>query len=164
MLLGNVLADLPDGELLFFAPELILLRWLSDHSTLKIVTTDYNSADVDYSGEDIQQLSFPSESFAAILCNHVLEHVPDDRQALMETARVLKPGGVAVFTIPGDYDKQTTRHFDTPDGNGHFRHYGLEVVDLMRSAFPKVETIDMGAQCDPKFGVRRGDMAFVCRK
>ena len=39
---------------------------------------------------DITAIPHPDDSFDAILCIHVLEHVPDDRAAMRELARVLK--------------------------------------------------------------------------
>jgi ubiquinone/menaquinone biosynthesis C-methylase UbiE len=42
---------------------------------------------------DIVEISFQDSSFDVILCCHVLEHVPDDQQALRELLRILKPGG-----------------------------------------------------------------------
>ncbi len=80
--------------------------------------------------------------YGALMCNHV-EHIPDDRAALAECARVLMPGGVAVFTIPGDYDRPATRYFESPDPNGHLRHYGLDVLEKMRAVFSRARAGDM---------------------
>ena len=50
--------------------------------------------------EDITALSFASASFDLIVSAEVLEHVPDLDKALSESARVLKPGGAHLFTVP----------------------------------------------------------------
>jgi SAM-dependent methyltransferase len=47
-----------------------------------------------------ENLPFPDSSFDLILSHEVLEHVLDDRQAMSEMARVLKPGGRAVIFVP----------------------------------------------------------------
>jgi ubiquinone/menaquinone biosynthesis C-methylase UbiE len=47
-----------------------------------------------------EQLPYASDSFDAILSHEVLEHVQDDRQAMLEIARVLKVGGRAVVFVP----------------------------------------------------------------
>lgn len=65
--------------------------------------------------EDITRLSFPGESFDAILSFDVLEHVPSYRKAFAECLRVLKPGGTMLFSVPFLQDSPQTRtraHFD----------------------------------------------------
>ncbi|MDR1526527.1 MAG: methyltransferase domain-containing protein [Dysgonamonadaceae bacterium] len=49
---------------------------------------------------DITSIEWASDFFHLIICNHVLEHVPDDRQAMRELYRVLKPGGKAILQVP----------------------------------------------------------------
>src|SRR5207245_1932663 len=53
--------------------------------------------------ENLTQLTFESKSFDLILSLEVLEHVFDVPKALKEIQRVLKPGGVHVFTVPVRY-------------------------------------------------------------
>ncbi|WP_374686496.1 methyltransferase domain-containing protein [Promineifilum sp.] len=163
-LLPELLRAKPEGPVLVFAPEPSLLGLIARHVNDTVKTTDYRRTDVDYPREDIQQLTFADNSFAFLTCNHVLEHIPDDRQALRECARVLKPGGVAVFTIPGDYHKQETWYLDKADVDGHLRHYGMDVLDKMHASFNQVETVDMSAGADPYWHIYPGDTAFICRK
>jgi SAM-dependent methyltransferase len=49
---------------------------------------------------DAVGLPFPDATFDRVICAEVLEHVPDDRGAMAEVARVLKPGGTAAVTVP----------------------------------------------------------------
>ena len=49
---------------------------------------------------DIHEIPFEDNSFDVVFCNHVLEHVNDDRKAVSEIKRVLKPGGWAILQIP----------------------------------------------------------------
>ena len=49
---------------------------------------------------DIHAMPFAENSFDVVLCNHVLEHVQDDIQALREICRVLKPGGWSILQVP----------------------------------------------------------------
>jgi ubiquinone/menaquinone biosynthesis C-methylase UbiE len=82
-------------------------------------------------------------SFDAVLCNHVLEHVPDDRKALGEIFRVLKPGGWAILMVPlssraeTDEDptvvdpKERERRFGQDD---HVRLYGQDYQARLEAA------------------------------
>jgi SAM-dependent methyltransferase len=49
---------------------------------------------------DIHQIPFDADSFDMVLCNHVLEHVNNDVQAISEITRVLRPGGKAILQVP----------------------------------------------------------------
>jgi SAM-dependent methyltransferase len=51
---------------------------------------------------DVQELPFPPGVFDVVMANYVLHHVPDVGSALVEMARVLRPGGVAVVACVGD--------------------------------------------------------------
>lgn len=48
---------------------------------------------------DTENLSFKDESFDGIICAGVIEYLNDDKKALKEIARVLKPGGFAIITL-----------------------------------------------------------------
>ncbi|MEM8679744.1 MAG: methyltransferase domain-containing protein [Planctomycetota bacterium] len=60
------------------------------------------------SKQDLTQLDLPDDSFDLVLCNHVLEHIPADRQAMAELYRVVKPGGYAILQIPYSESIPTT--------------------------------------------------------
>jgi len=51
---------------------------------------------------DVQHAPFTADSFDRVLCNCVLEHVPDDSKALAELVRVLRTGGILVVTAPSE--------------------------------------------------------------
>lgn len=62
---------------------------------------------------DLTALPFADAHFDTVVCSHVLEHVPDDRAAVREIYRVLRPGGVALIQTPVNYDQPTT--YEDPD-------------------------------------------------
>lgn len=51
-------------------------------------------------GADITRLPFGDDSFDLVICSEVLEHIPDHRTAIDESARVLKPEGHLVVSVP----------------------------------------------------------------
>ncbi|MBI5359992.1 MAG: methyltransferase domain-containing protein [Planctomycetes bacterium] len=66
--------------------------------------------------QDIENLSFPDESFDLVITEDVLEHIRDYRKALNEIRRVLKPDGYHIFTIPFSFDSGTIAYIDIVDG------------------------------------------------
>ncbi len=84
---------------------------------------------------DLTGLPFPDGRFDVVVSSHVLEHVPDDRAALREIARVLKPSGWAVLLFPYDPRGPTREDpaMDTPARRlaayGHPYHYRIYGTD-----------------------------------
>lgn len=97
---------------------------------------------------DLTEIPFADGSFDAIICNHVLEHIPDDKRAMSELFRVLAPGGFAVLLVPDpekldvtieDIDatpEERTRRFGQAD---HVRLYGKDYVDKLAARGFEVE-------------------------
>jgi len=83
------------------------VRHLSPHAG-RVIGLEYDFERARQAGEDSAQivnaagenLPFPAGYFDLVLSHEVLEHVQDDRQAALEIARVLKPGGRAVIFLP----------------------------------------------------------------
>ncbi|HVL31159.1 MAG TPA: glycosyltransferase [Solirubrobacteraceae bacterium] len=94
-------------RVLHMAPEDCIQRLLAPLENVEYVAADLASplADVHC---DIQRLPFEDDRFDVVICNHVLEHVPDDRAAMRELARVTAPGGWAVLMCPIGRDRATT--------------------------------------------------------
>lgn len=129
-------------SILHFAPEPVFYA-LFRREGMVYKTTDFFLEDVDYPGEDIQRLTLPDHSFDVVLCNHVLEHVPDDIQAIKEIFRILKPGGKALITVPGDFKRKTTIFFDNLNYNGHYRDYGSDFESRLKTAFNQTQIVDL---------------------
>ena len=141
--------------MLHFAPEQAFYKRFRKQGNLEYVTTDLNSPLADVKA-DICALPFENDAFDVILCNHVLEHIPDDTQAMKELFRVLRPGGWGVFQIPQDVKREKTFEDNTITDKkerakifgqyDHVRIYGLDYFDKLRNIGFIVEAVDYTAQ------------------
>jgi SAM-dependent methyltransferase len=125
------------------APEVAFRDKLASAANLDYLTADLEPGRADLAA-DLMKMPIPSDSFDVEICNHVLEHVPDDRQAMSELFRMLKPGGWAIITVPMDLNRQAT--FEDPSVTSpedrlevfgqedHLRIYGMDFSDRLKSA------------------------------
>jgi SAM-dependent methyltransferase len=165
-------------SLLHFSPEWCLRRRLQARPGLRYVTTDHDpSPDVDLR-LDITALDLPDRAFDAIICSHVLEHVPDDRAAMRELRRVTAAGGFALVMVPLALHRDTTYEDPSITAPGereraflqhdHVRLYAPDIADRLRSAGFVVETVDLHAELGPAAATHHGllasDLIFLCRR
>ncbi|QAA82882.1 SAM-dependent methyltransferase [Aequorivita sp. H23M31] len=138
-------------KVLHFAPEQAFYKRFRKMKNLEYITTDLNSPIADVKA-DICDLPFSNNEFDFIICNHVLEHIPDDTKAMQELYRILKPGGLAILQVPYSADlektfeddsitdpKERARIFGQYD---HVRVYGMDYFEKLRSIGFKVEAVD----------------------
>lgn len=92
---------------LHIAPEYCYKGRFKKMENLDYITGDLISpwADVKM---DVLDIPFEENAFDVIMCNHVLEHVDDDKKAMQEFYRVMKPGGWGIFMVPIDYEREET--------------------------------------------------------
>ena len=118
----NFQASASPRTLLHFAPERCLASQLRES-----VGGGYVSADLIEPADirlDITRLPFRSGSLNAIVCNHVLEHIPDDRAAMDELHRVMAVGGWGTFDVPVDLARATTDEDPSADRDERIRRFG----------------------------------------
>lgn len=140
-----------EHKVLHFAPEQCFLKRFKTLKHLDYTTTDLESPIADVKA-DICSLPFEDDSYDVILCNHVLEHIPDDTKAMQELYRVMKPGGYGIFQIPQDLSRERTfedhsitdrkeraKIFGQYD---HVRVYGRDYFEKLRSIGFKVDEVD----------------------
>lgn len=103
---------------------------------------------------DIQAIDRPDARYDVVVCNHVLEHVEQDRTAFCELLRVLREDGFLQMTVPAPMGRDVTDEWGFPDQqrHGHFRHYGLDLVDRFRDACPGVDVVRVRS-ADPVTGL-----------
>ncbi len=108
----------------------------------------------DFRNEDLEKQTFPNESFDIVISQDVMEHVYNPKDAFMEIARTLKPGGAHIFTVPiinkhrksevwarknenGDpiFLKEPEWHGNPINNNGSpvTMHWGFDIVDFIKS-------------------------------
>ena len=134
LVLQIVLTELNTEEMamLHFAPEATLRNYLSKHFHI-YETADLNMSDVDYR-VDLQNLPFRNSSYDFVFASHVLEHIVEDRLALREIHRVLKPGGLAILLVPITRAATVEWHRADPARNDHVRECGRDYFDRYRDA------------------------------
>lgn len=140
-------------RLLHIAPEPPLMNHFrkSYGSSKDYITADLESPLADQHF-DVQDIPLPSDSIDVIICNHLLEHVENDRLAMQELHRVMKPGGWGIFLVPEDRERETTFEDDSiVDAKertrlfgqyDHRRIYGRDYDDRLREAGFEVERSD----------------------
>ncbi|MEL6810907.1 MAG: class I SAM-dependent methyltransferase [Bacteroidota bacterium] len=164
-------------RVLHFAPEQAFLKRFRKLNHLYYTTTDLNSPIADVKA-DICSLPFDNDSYDFIICNHVLEHIPDDTKAMEELYRVLAPGGMAILQVPYDRKRTITFEDDTITDRkerarifgqyDHVRVYGMDYFKKLASVGFQVEGVDYTAGLSEekieRYRLPKGELLPVCRK
>lgn len=143
------------AKLLHVAPEKLFYRKFKENQNIEYVPcAKFGEGYEDKYPEgtiniDITNISLPDNSFDAILCSHVLEHIPDDSKAMQELFRILKPGGWAILQVPLDVKRNETYEDFSITGpkereqafgqHDHVRVYGNDYEQRLLSAGFKVK-------------------------
>lgn len=159
------------ADLVHFSPE----RGIG--AVLKARARRYRSADLEGKKADlaldIEAIALPDQSLDCVVSSHVLEHV-DDRKALAEMHRVLRPGGAAIIMIPviegwaRTYENPGVKteadrilHYGQFD---HVRWYGADVRERIRAAGFALEEFTAEGEDVLTYGLLRGEKVFIARK
>lgn len=163
-------------KVLHIAPERCFMKRLG-----KMLGGDYITADLESPlakvKMDIQDIPFEDNSFDVVLCNHVLEHIEDDRKAMREMFRVMRPGGWGIMLVPLNPQRETTYEdasITSPEARkeafrqyDHVRDYGLDYPDRLAEAGFEVEAINYASGFPPEEAAKYSlgcDTLFVVRK
>jgi SAM-dependent methyltransferase len=152
---------------------------------------DYLSADLEHPNAmvkmDITKIEYSDNVFDVIYCSHVLEHVDDDRKAMRELYRVLKPGGWAILQVPFPEttlhieepiedeltfedptiisDEERLRHYGQVD---HVRRYGSDYQDRLKDAgfIVKADEFvrELNSRTVQRLGLMLTEDIYLCRK
>ncbi len=181
LFLRDRLAALPAGRryrFIDFAPSLALSRLLRTFTNLEYRTADYFRPNVDDQVDISNMPLYADNSVDFFMCSHILEHVPDDRAAMRELCRILKPGGCGIVMVPlveGVDETQEDPAINTPAlrwkhyaQDDHLRLYGgRDLVARLTNAGFTVRALDrahFGADVFARAGIAGNSVLYVVEK
>ena len=158
-------------RILHFAPEKAVVRRMQTNPL-------YETADLHQPGVahqvDITRTGLPDAAYDVVIANHVLEHIDDDRAAMRELFRLLKPGGVAVLSVPLNASRQETyenagahgtaerfAHFSAED---HKRYYGLDFSDRLAGVGFTTSIFRLPPEVEVRYGLQRDEWLTIATK
>ena len=150
----NQILNKKNIRILHFAPEKFFYNLFSKKDNIEYVPVDLFPEIYNYKGKikinkvDITNIPFENNYFDFIICNHVLEHIPDDYLAMSELFRVLKKDGFGILQVPIDYNREKTyEDFKITDPKereiafgqlDHVRWYGRDYPERLKTVGFKV--------------------------
>jgi len=164
-------------RLVDFAPAYPMSLRLKQYPSIAYRSADLMRRDVQ-DNIDLTNIAYADESVDVFICSHVLEHIPDDRKAMRELRRILRPGGFGLMLVPLVVGVEDTieetgestieyrwKHFGMGD---HVRQYGRrDFVDrLTRSGFAvdKLGIDHFGAEKFARHGIAANSVLYVVRR
>ena len=161
-----------DGQrVLHFAPERHMLERMR-------ASPLYVSADLHQPGVservDATAIPYPDGAFDILIAHHILEHIPDDQAALREFARVLRPGGYALLSVPQNYSVEHTDEdssvtepmlrFWRFGGYDHRRLYGRDFPDRLAAVGFDVTAYRRPAEDQLRYALLRDEVIHVAHR
>ena len=151
---------------------------------IEYIPCDLSPVEYDFKGNikveqiDITKIPYKENYFDVVICNHVLEHIPYDIQAMTELYRVMKKGGWGILQVPIDYNRQKTYEDFTITApkerekafgqHNHVRWYGRDYKDRLNNAGFKVAEEDYAKEFSPdklfQFGLLSSELIYYCQK
>ena len=142
MLVANEIYDdhkASQTDVLHISPE-NFLRKIFKKKYKSYISSDLYRKDVDHQF-DIEEIPYPDNSFDLVFASHVLEYVKNDKKAINEIKRVLRPGGLAFLPVPMLHDK-TIDFEERPPNKRIIRETGVDYFDRYREVFTEVKVYD----------------------
>lgn len=178
--LDNTLPSFAKGgtvRLIDFAPTEPLSRKIAREPSIAYRSADLYRNDVQ-DRIDLTDISYPDESADIFICSHIFEHIPDDRKAMRELHRILKPGGFGLVLVPlvvgvdDTHDDPTIvsdelrwKYFGMGD---HVRHYGKrDFVERLAAAGFLVDQLGIdhfGQETFRRAGIADNSVLYVVRR
>ena len=167
-------------KLLHVAPETVFFKYFKkqkniDYHPVDIYPHLYPKGTVYF---DLLNPDLPDNSFDVIICNHVFQYIEDDKTAIKNIYKLMKPGGWAILQVPIDTTKKVTYEdssitdpLEREKAFGlkeHVRYYSYDYADKLRDAGFIVKVDDYTAEFTDeenfKYGFWQGDAIYYCSK
>jgi len=165
-------------RMLDIAPMPTLQKLIRSLGCFEYRSADFLRTDVDDRIDIMDMNAYADNAFDCFICSHVLEHVPDDRRAMRELFRILKPGGWGIAMVPIALGLPATiedpnlsdpaervRRFGQSD---HLRLYARQdfVSRLTQAGFQVsgLEFSHFGGEVFAKYGISQSSVLYICRK
>lgn len=165
-------------RLLHIAPENIIARRILPVSSIDYVCGDFFAKGYMYppyvQNMNVLELPCRDEEFDMVICNHVMEHIEDDRKAMRELYRVLKKGGKGIIQVPMSKEIEKTLEDSTVKTEkerlekfgqkDHLRLYGTDYKERLEECGFKVELIHFSDEIIDRYGLDKNEDLYICHK
>ena len=166
-----------DSKILHISPEPHLSGYIQGRKYAEYIGGDLFTEGYHYpefvQNMDITKIPFPENYFDLIICNHVLEHIPEDNMAMRELLRVLKPSGLAILQVPISLvldntleDPTIITHQQRAEVFGQYDHvriYGQDYPKKLSMAGFKVNVINISMKYT-KMGLNEKELLYTASK
>ncbi len=158
-------------RIIHFAPEKIWMKKMQGQTRYE--TADLYQKNVTHR-ENMTRLSLPDHSYDVVMCHHVLEHIDDDSTAMKELFRILKPGGMAVLSVPINTSRYATYEDSAITdpairrkcfgGTDHLRFYGMDFGDKLSAIGFKVDIFRLPEPDETRYGLLNNEFIYIAHK
>lgn len=164
------------GRLLHFAPENPIYDYIKQNGNIDYYTCDILPGRAMHV-VDITDIPFKENTFDYIISNHIMEHIKDEKKAVSEIKRVLKPNGKWIFSFPICTDMKTYENdeiimpedkLEAYGQEDHVRLYGFDYKERFENYGLKIEVFsperEISKEDISKYGFVKDDVVLVATK
>lgn len=163
-----------NGNVLHFSPSRSLFRKLKKDKNIHYYATDFENEFLADYNFDITNIDEPNEKFDTIICFHILEHIVEDKKAIKELYRVLKPNGAVYIQTPfkkgdiyEDYSITSPREREINFGQwDHVRIYSVDGLEkrLEQQGFNVITKEHKADEIDWHHGFKSPETILIATK
>ncbi|MFK7807247.1 MAG: methyltransferase domain-containing protein [Saprospiraceae bacterium] len=164
--------NVENKNILHFSPPNALKKKIKKINPEGYVTTDYMDEFEADKKLDITNIGEPNHSYDLIICYHVLEHIEEDRKAMAELFRILKPNGLVLIQTPFK-SGQIYENKDIKTPEDRLKHFGQDDHVRIYSVEGLVERLEQNGfhlgvrqfeEEEVYFGLKKGEVILFANK